>query len=61
MLQAIMSRFARPSREEGASATEYAVIVAIVVGALVALGVIFGDTLRDLWQSMVDLITTNFL
>jgi len=42
------------SDERGASATEYAVIVAIVVGALVLIGAAFGDTLQALWQRMVD-------
>jgi len=57
-------RFSAPAptrSEEGASATEYAVIVAIVVGALVALGAIFGNVLTELWQGMVDTIRTNFL
>jgi Flp pilus assembly pilin Flp len=42
------------SDERGASATEYAVIVAIVVGALVLIGAAFGDTLQALWQNMID-------
>lgn len=40
--------------ERGASATEYAVIVAIVVVALVGIGAAFGGALGDLWDRMID-------
>jgi Flp pilus assembly pilin Flp len=49
------------AKEEGASATEYAVIVAIVVGALVLIGSVFTDVLSDLWVGMVAQIRDNFL
>jgi Flp pilus assembly pilin Flp len=47
--------------ESGASATEYAVIVAIVVGALVLIGGVFTTVLCELWVGMVSTIYTNFL
>lgn len=47
--------------EDGASATEYAVIVAIVVAALVLIGGIFTDVLQQLWTGMVENIRDNFL
>jgi Flp pilus assembly pilin Flp len=49
------------SKEEGASATEYAVIVAIVVAALVLIGTVFTDVLSDLWTGMVAQIRDNFI
>jgi Flp pilus assembly pilin Flp len=49
------------SKEEGASATEHAVIVAIVVGALVLIGTVFTDVLSELWTGMVASIRDNFL
>jgi Flp pilus assembly pilin Flp len=39
--------------DRGASATEYAVIVAIVVTALVGIGALFGQALGDLWDRMI--------
>lgn len=39
--------------EDGAAATEYAVIVAIVVAALVGLFGIFNDALVNLWEAVV--------
>jgi Flp pilus assembly pilin Flp len=47
--------------EDGASATEYAVIVAIVVAALVLIGTVFTDVLSDLWNGMVGDIRSNFI
>ncbi|MEY3020201.1 MAG: hypothetical protein RLZZ272_1185 [Actinomycetota bacterium] len=47
--------------ETGASATEYAVIVAIVVAALVLIGTVFTDVLSDLWNGMVGDIRSNFI
>lgn len=47
--------------EDGASATEYAVIVAIVVAALVLIGGVFTDVLSDLWNGMVGGIRDNFI
>lgn len=47
--------------ESGASATEYAVIVAIVVAALVLIGGVFTEVLCELWVGMVSTIYTNFL
>ena len=47
--------------EDGASATEYAVIVAIVVAALVLIGTVFTDVLSELWNGMVGDIRDNFI
>jgi Flp pilus assembly pilin Flp len=47
---------ARWSDDQGASATEYAIIVAIVVAALVGIGALFGETLANLWNGMIDQI-----
>jgi Flp pilus assembly pilin Flp len=44
------------SDERGASATEYAIIVAIVVAALVGIGALFGQTLANLWNGMIEQI-----
>jgi Flp pilus assembly pilin Flp len=46
----------RWSDDRGASATEYAIIVAIVVAALVGIGALFGQTLANLWNGMIDQI-----
>jgi len=47
----------RWSDDRGASATEYAIIVAIVVAALVGIGALFGQTLANLWDGMVQQIS----
>lgn len=46
----------RWSDDHGASATEYAIIVAIVVAALVGIGALFGQTLANLWNGMIEQI-----
>jgi Flp pilus assembly pilin Flp len=47
----------RWSDDRGASATEYAIIVAIVVAALVGIGALFGQTLANLWDGMIQQIS----
>lgn len=42
--------------ESGASAIEYAIIVGLIVGAIVALFATLGDELVDLLQGVIDTI-----
>lgn len=43
--------------EEGASATEYAVLVAIIVVAVVAIGALFQDALTNIWNQMSAMVS----
>jgi Flp pilus assembly pilin Flp len=40
----------------GATATEYAVVVGLIVVALIAIGTVFNDVLLQLWCGMVNTI-----
>lgn len=44
--------------EHGATATEYAVVLGLIVVALIAIAGIFDDVLRQLWCGMVGLVQT---
>jgi Flp pilus assembly pilin Flp len=44
--------------EHGATATEYAVVVGLIVAALVIIAGLFTDILRQLWCGMIDSIST---
>jgi len=55
MLQifSFLSAFAAERKEKGATATEYALIIAVIAGVIVAAMAAFGPALENLWGDAV--------